>query len=280
MFGSISHIASQAYRFWDAFQRTSLVWLLDPCHPLLRILRAKTPGTYHHSLVVGSLSEAAALGIGIDARLARVGALYHDIGKTKRPAFFGENGLPSPHDHLDPLTSTRYIICHVADGLAMARAHGLPLVVQDLIAQHHGTSIVRYFYHKAVAAGGAVSDALYRYPGPRPQTPTAGILMLADIVEAAVCSSRPASHSEMAAIVTRVIEERWTEGELAESQLALTDLWNIRAAFLDVLKGVYQTRVAYPASKDCSYPSKLVEEETEASPVQQALLGGADTRFA
>ncbi|MFQ5857955.1 MAG: HDIG domain-containing metalloprotein [Anaerolineae bacterium] len=220
--------------------------MLDPCHPLLRILLTKTPGTYHHSLVVGSLCEAAALRIGADARLVRVGALYHDIGKTRQPALFGENGLPSPHDHLDPLTSARYIIRHVADGVAMSQTHALPRVVQDLIAQHHGTSFVRYFWQKAMAAGESVSDALFRYPGPRPQTPAAGIVMLADIVEAALCASRPARHREIAAIVTRLIEERWAEGELSESGLVWADLREIRIAFQEVFQGVYQTRTVYP----------------------------------
>ncbi|MFQ5855435.1 MAG: HDIG domain-containing metalloprotein [Anaerolineae bacterium] len=250
MLGSIWNTASQAYRLWDALRRTSLVWLLDPCHPLLRILRAKTLGTYHHSLAVGSLSEAATLRIGADARLVRVGALYHDIGKTRRPAFFGENGLPTPHDRLDPTTSARYIIDHVADGVAMAQAHGLPHVVQDLIAQHHGTSRVSFFYHKAMAAGQSVSDTLFRYPGPRPRTPEAGILMLADIVEAAVRASHPAGGGALAAMIRWLTDKPWAEGQLAESGLGRTDLHEIRATFLESLESIYHTRIAYPVPVD------------------------------
>jgi hypothetical protein len=246
MLGSIWNTATHARRLWDALRGTSLVWLLDPCHPLLRILRAKAPGTYHHSLIVGSLSEAAALRIGADARLVRVGALYHDIGKTKRPALFGENGFPDLLDNLDPITSARHIIRHVADGLTMAKAHGLPEIVQDLIAQHHGTSLVGFFHQKAMAAGHTVSEALFRYPGPRPQTPEAGILMLADVVEAAVRASQPADHREMAAIVARLTEERWASGELEESGLDWSDLRKIRAAFQKSLQGVYHSRMPYP----------------------------------
>lgn len=246
MLGSIWNAASQGHRLWNALRRTSLIWLLDPCHPLLHALRTKAPGTYHHSLIVGSLSESAALRIGADARLVRVGALYHDIGKTKRPALFGENGHPNPHDSLDPITSAQSVIDHVADGLAIAQAHGLPDVVQNLIAQHHGTSLVSFFHQKATAVGQPVSDMLFRYPGPRPQTPEAGILMLADVIEAAVRASGPTDHREMAAMVTRLTEARWAEGELAESGLHQTDLWDIRAAFQRVLQGVYHTRTAYP----------------------------------
>ncbi|RME44608.1 MAG: HDIG domain-containing protein [Chloroflexi bacterium] len=250
MLGPIWNTALQAQRLWDAFRKTSLVWLLDPCHPLLRKLRTKAPGTYHHSLVVGSLSESAALRIGADARLVRVGALYHDIGKTRRPAMFGENGLPTPHDRLDPLTSAQYIIRHVADGLAMARAHNLPDAVLELIAQHHGTSLVGYFHEKAKAAGQSLPESLFRYPGPRPQSPEAGIVMLADIVEAAVRATQPTQHEEIAAVVTRLVEERWTQGELAESGLTWTDLRHIKAAFQQSLQGVYHSRIAYPVREE------------------------------
>lgn len=254
MLGPIWNTASQARRFWDAFRRTSLVWLLDPCHPLLRILRAKAPGTYHHSLVVGTLSETAALRIGADARLVRVGALYHDIGKTQHPALFEENGLPSPHDDLDPVTSARRIIRHVADGVAIARAHELPSGVRNLIAQHHGTSLMSFFYRSATAAGHSLPDGLFRYPGPRPQTPEAGILMLADVVEAGVRASQPVSLGEMAAVVTRLTGQRWAEGELAQSGLSRTDLRAIEAAFQESLQGIYHVRIPYPVPTDPPSP--------------------------
>ncbi|MFQ5594586.1 MAG: HDIG domain-containing metalloprotein [Anaerolineae bacterium] len=250
MLGPIWNTASQAQKLWGVFRKSSLVWLLDPCHPLLRILRAKAPGTYHHSLVVGSLSESAALQIGADARLTRVGALYHDIGKSNRPALFGENGFSSLHDTLDPVASAQSIIRHVADGLAIARAHGLPASVQSLIAQHHGTSLVGFFYQKATAAGQSVPDSMFRYPGPRPQSPEAGILMLADIVEAAVRASQPANRGGIAGVVSRLFEERWADGQLGDSGLSLADLNLIQAAFLESLQGVYHTRVAYPVQSD------------------------------
>ena len=245
MLSSIGQIISLAFRIWGPLQLSPLVWLLDPYHPLLRILRTRTPGTYHHSLVVGSLAEAAALRIGADARLARIGALYHDIGKIRHPQFFGENGLPSPHRDLDPLDSAQYIIRHVTDGLALAKRYRLPQPVRDLIEQHHGTSLVAYFYHKAVAEGKAVSQDQFRYPGPRPQTAEAGILMLADVVEAAVRAAQPIGAGQMMAIASQVIEMRWAEGELAESGLRESDLREIRAAFQEMLQGAYHMRVSY-----------------------------------
>ncbi len=242
----ILKLGSQTNGLWNSIRSRFLIWQLDPYHPLLRTLSSRAPGTYHHSLVVGSLAEAAALRIGADARLVRVGALYHDIGKARWPALFGENGLPSPHNHLAPLTSARYIIRHVADGVSMAQAHRLPAAVQDLIAQHHGTTSVRYFLDKAVAAGQLVSDTLFRYPGPRPQTPEAGILMLADCVEAAVRASQPADQGRIVALVTHLTEMRWAEGELADSGLTRTDLLEIQVAFRELLRSVYHTRPAYP----------------------------------
>ncbi len=257
MLSSIGQIISLAFKIWDPLQLSSLVWLLDPYHPLLRILRARTPGTYHHSLVVGSLAEAAALRIGADARLARIGALYHDIGKTRAPEFFGENGLPSPHPDLDPLDSARMIIRHVADGLTLARRYHLPPAVRDLIEQHHGTSLVGYFYHKAVTSGQIVSQNSFRYPGPRPQTVEAGILMLADVVEAAVRSAQPLGPGQMAAITAQLIEARWVEGELSESGLQKTDLREIRLAFQGMLQGAYHMRVAYELPANGSVVAEL-----------------------
>lgn len=247
MLGPIWHTASQARKLWAVFRKTSLIWLLDPYHPLLRILRTTAAGTYHHSLVVGSLCESAALRVGADARLTRVGALYHDIGKVRQPAFFGENSLASPLDSQDPVTSARCIIRHVADGIAIAQAHELPKIVQDLISQHHGTSLVSFFHRKAIAAGRSIPDTAFRYPGPRPQSAEAGILMLADVVEVAVRASQPANHGAIAAVVAQLTEERWAEGQLAESRLSLADLHLIQAAFLESLQGVYHTRKAYPA---------------------------------
>ena len=246
MIGPIWNAAAHARRFWDAFRKTSLLQWLDPCHPLLRLLQTEAPGTYFHSLIVGSLAEAAALRIGADARLVRVGALYHDVGKLRRPALFGENGLSGAYEDLDPVTNTQWIIQHVADGVAMAQAYGLPQPVQDLIAQHHGTSLVGHFYQKAVAMGQATSEGLFRYPGPRPQTAEAGVLMLADIVEAGVRAWQPRGRAEVAATVARLVEARWAEGELVESGLGRSDLRPICAAFEETLHGVYHARTPHP----------------------------------
>lgn len=227
-----------------------LLELSNPNHPLLRKLLMEAPGTYHHSILVGNLAEAAAEAIGADQLLVRVGAQYHDIGKTKRPYFFVENqfGGENPHDKLSPTLSTLIIISHVRDGLELAKEYHLPDVIVNFIREHHGTDLVKYFYQKAVenAKGESVDEKDFRYPGPRPQSKETALVMLADAVEAAVRSLGRPTPGRIEGFVRRIIRDRLEAGELDESDLTLRDLDKIAEAFVRVLTGIFHKRVEYP----------------------------------
>jgi hypothetical protein len=227
-----------------------LLELAHPTQPLFRRLLTEAPGSYHHSIVIANLAERAAEAIGADPLLARVGAYYHDIGKTARPYAFIENqmGGENIHDRLDPATSAQMIQAHVTDGLELARRHRLPDRVRDMIAQHHGTRFIGGFYHRAVqAAGGApVDPAGFRYRGPKPQFREAGILMLADSIEAALRASRDHSTEVVEHVVRKVINERLVEGQLDECDLTFRDLEQVRKVFITILRGMFHPRVVYP----------------------------------
>ncbi len=227
-----------------------LLELARPDHPVLRELQTKAPGTYQHSIVLANIAEAAAARIGADALLLRVGAYYHDIGKSLRPYFFVENqmGRANPHDGLDPYTSARIICDHVKAGIELARQHSLPEVIIDFIPQHHGTSRIEYFYHRAVKqyGEGAVDEAQFRYPGPRPQSREAAIIMLADGAEAAVRAAEAESVASIDEVVRGIFARRLTSGQLDDSNLTLRDLSRIRAAFVAVLQSMYHPRIKYP----------------------------------
>ena len=229
-----------------------LLELARPTHPLSRRLLLEAPGTYHHSLLVGNLGERAAELVGADPLLVRVAALYHDVGKVLRPYFFIENQADGEnyHQQLDPTTSTQIIISHVKDSLDLARKHRFPDAVLDIIAQHHGTTRVGfgYFYQQArkEMQEEEVKEADFRYPGPRPRSKEAAIVMLADSVEAAVRASNPDSPGEMERIVRKITNDRLVSGELDECDLTLRDLGGIRGAFTDVLQGVFHPRLQYP----------------------------------
>jgi putative nucleotidyltransferase with HDIG domain len=225
--------------------------LSRPTHPLLRQLLLKAPGTYHHTIVVSNMAERAAAAIGADALLARVGAYYHDIGKTVRPYFFAENiaDESSPHDKLDPLTSAQIIISHVTDGIDLAQKYRLPLRIQDFIREHHGTSVVQFFYSRAlrdVEDEESVDKNEFRYPGPDPRSKETAILALADTCEAAVRASRAATREDLAALVERLIDERVAEGEFNHCNLTLSDLQTVKEVFTQVLQGVHHPRISYP----------------------------------
>jgi putative nucleotidyltransferase with HDIG domain len=228
-----------------------LLELARPDHPLLHDLQVKAPGTYQHSIVLSNLAEAAAQASGANALLVRVGAYYHDVGKSVRPYFFVENQVPGANVHsgLDPHASARIIMAHVADGAEVARQHGLPEDVVDFIWQHHGTTQIEYFYHQAVELLGedAVDPDSFRYPGPRPQSREAAILMLADGSEAAVRAAAPESTEEIVDVVNRIIRRRLNAGELDDSNLTLRDLKLIRESFVTTLKSLYHPRIKYPA---------------------------------
>ncbi|MCL4458718.1 MAG: HDIG domain-containing protein [Chloroflexi bacterium] len=227
-----------------------LLELAHPNQPLFRRLLLDAPGTYHHSVLVANLSERAAQAVGADALLARVGAYYHDIGKVVRPYFFVDNQIEGQnvHDQLDPKTSAQIIASHVQEGLELARKHGLPSKVRDIIAQHHGNGLITYFFHRATvgAAGEPPDEEEFRYPGPRPQSKEAAIVMLADSVEAITRCSSDHSPEHIDQLIRKVISERLAEGQLDECDLSLRDLDRIRRAFSSILQGIYHPRIEYP----------------------------------
>lgn len=234
---------------------TTSIQLLDlgrPTHPLLRQLLLKAPGTYHHSLMVSNLGEQAAERINANALLVRVMAYYHDVGKMQRPYFFIENqpeGI-NVHEKLDPQISAQIIISHVKDGLDLAQKYRLPRAIKDGIGQHHGTSLVKYFYYQAVEVAKEkdlqVDPLDFLYPGPKPQTKENGILMLADVSESTVRALKPSSAEEIDEIVQKVIADKLNTGQLDDCELTVADLYHIRSAFVDILQGVHHPRIKYP----------------------------------
>lgn len=236
----------------SVFGITSAIRLLElsnPNHPLLRRLMLEAPGTYHHSILVGNLAEAAAEAVGADGLLARVGAHYHDIGKLKRPYFFVENqiGMENPHDKMAPSLSTLIVTSHVKDGLELAREYKLPDVVTQFIAQHHGTDLVKFFYHRALEANEeGVDEQDFRYPGPKPQSKEVAIVSLADATEAAVRSLAKPTPGKIETLVRKIIKDRLTSGELDQSDLTFQDLDKIAGAFVKVIIGMFHARVEYP----------------------------------
>ena len=244
-----------------------LLELANPSQPLLRRLLVETPGTYHHSLMVGNLAETAAEAIGADALLARVAAYYHDIGKLGNPVAFIENqaGGENIHDELDPETSAQLLKGHVSEGIDIAYKSGLPKAIIAFIPQHHGTAVMSYFYARAkeqaaapyggleTAEGRKAADAVdirkFRHGGPKPQSREAAITMLADSVEASVRSLSSRDEGAIRAMVTRIIEERIADDQFDECDLTLRDIELIREAFVKQLLGMYHQRVAYPQNK-------------------------------
>ncbi len=230
-----------------------LLELSNPNHPLLKKLLVEAPGSYHHTILVANLCEAAAEAIGADQVLARVGAYYHDIGKTKRPYFFVENqfGGENPHEKLPPSLSAMIITSHVKDGLEMAREARLPQEIIDFIPEHHGTTLVSYFYHKASQNGQAeyVLEEDFRYEGPKPRSKETAICMLADGCEASVRALRQRGHLTVDQIeeqVKKIIDDRLSQGQLDNCDLTLRELDVIAKTFVKVLSGVHHARIEYP----------------------------------
>lgn len=218
--------------------------------PLLRELRDKAPGTYFHSQQVGHLAEEAALAIGADPLLARVAGYYHDIGKLSKPEFFIENqdGVDSLHTQINPTLSARIIAAHVREGVELARRHRLPTAVCDIIAQHHGTTLITYFYYQAVNGGhDPVLEQHFRYEGPKPQTREAAIVMLADSVEAASRVLGDVPPARLANFVHEIIEMRRQDGQLDECNLTFHDLKLIEEAFVRLLVASRHRRIEYPS---------------------------------
>ena len=238
----------------------TLLELADINNPLLRQLSTNCPGTFQHSLQVANLAGEAALKIGANLQLVRAGALYHDIGKTKNPAFFTENQIgENPHDHLvKPEDSAKIVIGHVTNGLKIAEDADLPKVIRDLIVQHHGKGVTRYFYFKAKEASPdqEIDKTPFTYPGPNPQTKEAAILMMADACEAATKSMADHSEEAIAAMVGKIIDSQVAEGLLREAPISFRDVETIKALFVERLRTAYHMRVSYPSDvKPADTPS-------------------------
>jgi putative nucleotidyltransferase with HDIG domain len=232
-----------------------LIELSRPDHPLSQLLLRNAPGTYQHSLQLANLVEQAADTIGANSMLARVGALYHDIGKIINPYFFIENQPPgnlNPHNDLDPETSAATIIRHVPDGLELARKYRLPRQLSDFIAQHHGTTITRYQYSRALELAGMDKEAVdlnkFRYPGPRPSTREIALLMLADTCEARMRAERPRDENELQELIKSVVKDKMDVGELDAAPITMQNLEQIIDSFTSTLRGVYHPRIQYPKS--------------------------------
>jgi len=229
----------------------TLVELLDFNHPLLQTLQTRAPGTYHHSVAISSLAESAAKSIGANPVLAKVGAMYHDIGKSADPNYFVENTSDerSDHDQLDPAESADIIIKHVEEGIELGRKHDLPKEVIDFIPQHHGTTTAQYFLTLAKKTQKKVNEDLFRYPGPKPQKKETGIVMLADAVESVSRTLEDPNRDELEEIIDKIIRTRFTERQLDECDLTMKDLTNIKESFLNILSGIYHQRIDYPTEK-------------------------------
>ncbi len=240
--------------FFGELTNFSLLELSDSLNqPLLKRLAFEAPGTYHHSLVVGNLAGAAADAIGANALLVHVGAYYHDIGKLDKPEYFNENQsmIDNKHDDLEPSMSRLVILNHVKEGVELARKHRLSAKLVDFIEQHHGTSIIHYFYQKALADGvvNEVGEDTYRYPGPRPQTREVALVMLADSVEGATRAIDEHTPTRIDEVVRKIINNKFIDGQLDECNLTLREIETICESFSRTLSAMYHVRVKYPDPK-------------------------------
>lgn len=245
-----------------------LIELSNPNQPLLRRLLIEAPGTYHHSIIVANLAEAAASAVGGNGLLARVGAYYHDVGKLKRPMYFKENQMgDNPHDRTDPRVSAAILTAHPRDGLAMGQKARLPEPVLEIIRQHHGDGVVVWFYDKAVKLYGAenVDITAFRYEGPRPHSREAAVVMLADSIEAAVRSIPDPNPEKVDAVIRKLVRAKLDDGQLDQCELKFADLERICGAFSTVLAGVFHERIEYP---DITIPPRTEEHSEKTQPEQ------------
>lgn len=270
-------VAVGSLPFWEnMFEANTplrLMELTNPNNELLRKLMIEAPGTYHHSLIVANLAETAVYDIGGNTALARAGAYYHDVGKLRYPQFFAENQSGyNPHDELPPEKSAKIITGHTKGGLELAERYKLPPVVRDMIVEHHGNSLVKFFYFKALKLYGAenVNEADYRYQGRIPSSRESAVVMLADTVEAAVRSmlGHGKTMEEAEAAVKNLMKDKLDDGQLNNSGLTLNELETIRLAFLKVFHGMYHERVSYPEQKEIQEAAKkkadTEQEETNS----------------
>ena len=241
-------------KLFDITTNLRLLELANMNHPALKELSVRAPGTYHHSIVVGNLSDSAAAGITANPLLVRVASYYHDLGKMLCPLYFVENqGKKNYHDDLPARTSARIIVNHIKDGLEIARRHKLGRAIMDIIAQHHGDSLVRYFFHKAQEEQGDLGEPLdeadFRYPGPKPQSKEAGLVMVADVTEAATRSLSEPSPESIRQMVQKLTTRVYMEGQLDESGMTFNDLNYIEKTFTKMLISIHHHRIAYPEVK-------------------------------
>ncbi|MBM7716301.1 HD family phosphohydrolase [Siminovitchia sp. FSL H7-0308] len=229
-----------------------LIELSNPNHPLLKKILTEAPGTYHHSVMVANLAESACEAIGANGLLARVGAYYHDVGKTRRPHFFIENqmNMENPHDRLPPSRSKDIIIAHVTDGVAELKKHKMPREIVDIAGQHHGTTLLKFFYYKEKKLNEDVSESDFRYPGPKPRSMEAAVISIADSVEAAVRSMKNPTQEEIKKLVHQIAQDRLLDGQLSECDLTLKQLEIIKETFCKTLSGIFHSRIEYPGNKD------------------------------
>lgn len=235
----------------------TLAELRDPRHPLLRQMQERAPGTYNHSLQVANLAEAAAEAIDADGLLAYAGALYHDIGKVNKPEYFVENQLGSPnkHERLSPAMSLLVIVGHVKDGLELAKEYGLPRVLHHFIESHHGTTLVEYFFHRAKTEAerkgedeDSVEEFDFRYPGPKPRTKEAAILMLCDCSESATRAISEPSHGRIESLVRTLARRRLDDGQFDDCPLTFTELKIVEDTIIKTLSAIHHGRIAYPST--------------------------------
>jgi cyclic-di-AMP phosphodiesterase PgpH len=242
--------------FWESvfniISPLKLLELANPNQPLIKRLLMEAPGTYHHSLMVGNLAEVATDAIGGNSLLARVGAYYHDVGKLKRPNFFKENQLSdNPHDRMTANLSTLVITSHTRDGVELAEKFKIPLAIREIVNQHHGNTLVAYFFHKAKKGekGEEVKQENFRYEGPKPTTKESAVVLLADSVEAAVRSMIDKTEGKIEGLVRKIIKDKLDDGQLDQCNLTLKDLDDIAKGFIKVFSGYFHEREEYPEMK-------------------------------
>jgi putative nucleotidyltransferase with HDIG domain len=253
--GSLPFIES----WFGVVTNISLLEMSDVSHPLLQELVRRAPGTYNHSISVATLGETAAESIGANGLLVRVGAYFHDIGKMLKPHYFVENvveGMESRHENLAPAMSTLIIIGHVKDGVDLARQHNVPQAIIDFIEQHHGTTLVEYFYHEAARLAEeqpqwrtTVEESAFRYPGPKPQSREAGVMMLADAVESASRTLSDPTPKRIETLVHELTLKRLLDGQFDECSLTLSEIQQVEDSLVKSLIGIYHGRIKYPEQR-------------------------------
>ena len=259
-------------RMFDLTTGLTLSELRDPRHPLLRQMQQRAPGTYNHSLQIANIAEAAAEAINGDGLLVYVGALYHDIGKINKPEYFIENqaGGPNKHDKLSPAMSLLVITGHVKDGVELAREYGLPRVLIHFVESHHGTTLVEYFFHaartKAEEEGteDTIEEFDFRYPGPKPRTREAAILMLCDCIESATRAMGEPTPSRIETLVRTLSRKRLEDGQFDECPLSFKELRTVEDSIIKSLSAIYHGRIAYPTkqSETAETPEKSTAPRT------------------